>query len=308
MQESGLEITVPVAACYVCPYMVTPYSTEGRISRLTADLSASIALPVPVVRKVKAGFEVLFAWDVVGVLRDAGHEAAKVILVDDDIETQLYWSIVKQAEHLGLSWVSVARALSAAHQKIGWTGVRIAKAVGLPQSTVSRYLKIVKELNPRMLAMAEKGRLTYSDARQLVKLPASKQDALAAEAQSRSWDNQKIMSKAFPFGHKGPAGSPDMENTYRAATPIIEKTADTKRLEAQISERLGFPFVIDLQTADGKSGKLKYQFFDRASLIDLLSAMRRGYSREAKPAGEIVVDFHSLDEFESLVGGFLAEE
>lgn len=254
-------------------------------------------MPYPAVKKSGDNFVVVSNWDVVFMLNENEQARVKVYLLKDDDDSELSRCITDHVNDLELPWTSEAMALLKAKQQLEISDDQLAVKVGGDRTRVTRMVKIASKLSPKLLVLADRGVLSYSDCRRLVTLPFTEQERLAIEAREKSLTSKRIMDKAFP-------GSQKSGNSPASHSIEIIKGTDVKRLEIDISEKIGYPFSIAPRNAQCTAGELDYQFFDRMGLIDLIGKLRSGFVGNPEVKGRIKISFESLDEFESLTGGF----
>jgi ParB family chromosome partitioning protein len=296
-----IEIEIPCASCIVHPLMATPYTTDVRMRLLSKLHKEGGALPSPVVRNEGDRFVVVFGWDVISLLQSCGVPRVRVHMLREGDEPDLKWCITKHAQEVGLSWIDIAQAYAKAKAGLNSTDQEIAEKVGVDRSKVAKMVKIASRLNPKLIKLAQQSVLNYSDCRRLVTLSSTEQELVAAELHNKHWLAKQILARVFPE-----KSIPTQVSSFEKPPKPI-KTTDLKRLEISISERIGYPFEIQLLNERGNAGSLEYQFFDRAGMIDVLSKLRGGFLPDAKVSGKIVLTFDSLDQFESLTGNFSAE-
>lgn len=296
-----IEIEIPCSSCIVHPLMATPYTTDNRMRFLSKLHKEGGALPSPVVSNEGDRFVVVFGWDVINLLQSCGMPRVRVHMLREGDEPDLKWCITKHAQEVGLSWIDVGQAYAKAKAVLNATDIDIAEKVGVDRTKVAKMVKIASRLNPKLIKLAQQSVLNYSECRRLVTLSPTEQELVAAELHDKHWLAKKILARVFPT-----KSMPNQVSSFEQV-PKPVKTTDLKRLEINISERIGYPFEIQLLDERGNAGSLEYQFFDRAGMIDVLSKLRGGFLPDAKVCGKIVLTFDSLDQFDSLTGNFNAE-
>jgi|TARA_R100000027_G_scaffold62268_1_gene54266 ParB-like chromosome segregation protein Spo0J len=300
-------VVVSTAACWLSPDAVIPYSTEARLSALPKRVMEGRPVETPRIFRSsgQGGFEVIYGWDIIVAHQETKKDQVSAILMEDSLQARLYWGVVKQAELLELPWTSVATSLVRAKERYRLSNEKCGTATLLGRTTVSRYINIATKLHPNLFALAEKGRLTYTDCRQLLTLSMERQSELALAAKEKVLDNLAIMKIAFPTQRQV---QPQSGGGTVETSPRPEKSMDIKRLEINLSERIGYPVDISPSPEGEHAGEISCQFFDRQGMIDVMSKLRRGFSAKAEAKGRLTLQFESLDQFERLIEGHFSED
>lgn len=309
MLQRAESIAINPASCVISPLMVQPHSNRERLTSLPRLVKEGKPVEIPVVFKIESGFEVIYGWDVVSAHSEAGIRSMPAILVPAENQLKVSWAVIEQARLLNLSWVHVALGLNHAKRLLNVTVSELAKLSGLSRTRVSRYINISSRLHPKLLDLAKLGHLTFSDCRELLTLPITTQESLVIQSQGKAWTNQQLMDTAFPERRVAPSPTPGSQATGSHEHPqTFEKSMDTKRMEAMISEKVGFP--VELEPGDAKchAGTIHYQFFDSSSMVDLARSVQNGFRHGARPQGRISITFTNLDELDGLIGKFFQEE
>lgn len=314
---SSYEIEVPLSSLQPFELMVTPYTTEDRLRTLSAMIDSGSALPSPAVRSRSGRFEVLTHWDRVhlelGRHADPGNVKIRVLHGEYTDSQALRLSIIDQARIVGLGWLEIAQSLARAKKTLGWTDAALAKATGQSRSTVARQIKIATSLHPTFLRMAGAGRLHYDHCRRLVTLTQQRQAAIESEARLHHWEADRIMAAALgplspPSPEQGSANPGHLEIKDQPA-PSTAKSMELKRLEVEISEKLGYPVTISPTSEDEKQGQTTVSFFDRGQFIGAVKALAKGFgSAQGSIRGHIALEYRSLDDFEEQFGHHLRED
>lgn len=288
-----IEIEVPTLKCVPHELTAEPFSNIERLEELQRLLKNGSATPTPVAKVAGDTFVIVLHWDYVKYLSEV-NERIRILVLEETDDDPLYYCINRHASILNLSWAYTALAISRAKKQLRISDARLSAMVKIERSTIARYNRIVQKLNPKLFDLAKSGRLTYSECRSLITLDATVQEDLYEKISKRSWSAKQLVSQVLP-AHKSRATNQPVENRE-------VKPRDVIKLETAISEIVGYPMTIN--NSEGNIGTIEYEFFDRLSMLDVLTKLRRGFTEGARPKGKIVISYESLDEFSRLTEGF----
>jgi ParB family chromosome partitioning protein len=159
-----------------------------------------------------------------------------VIVRDYNDQELLEVAIIENIQRADLNPVDEALAYRALTDRFGHTQERIAEALGKSRSHIANAMRLLQLPEP-VLAMLRDGRLTAGHARALLTMPDPAAVAALAVAQNLTVRDVENLARSK---RKAPA--------KRAGG--VEKDADTRAIEADLSAALGMP----VQIRHGSSG------------------------------------------------------
>ena len=197
------------------------------------------------------------------------HEVPCLVRELTDRET-LEIAIVENVQRADLNPVEEARAFRQLVETFGHTQDDVAKAVGKSRAHVANTLRLLA-LPKSVLGHLEAGTLTAGHARAIATAPDP--DALAAQIISEGLSvraAEALARQAAGGGAARAAGS--------STGPAAPKDADTKALEADLSQRLGLQ--VDIK-AKGEQGEVRVKFSNLEQLDDLCRRLTQSGSSGA---------------------------
>jgi len=229
-----------------------------------ADSIASQGMIQPVVvRPVGHGFELIAGerrWRAAQMA--SLHEIPAVVRELDD-QAAAAVALIENIQREDLNPLEQARGIARLIEDFGLTHQQVAQAVGRSRASVSNLLRL-QELEEEVRELVETGKLEMGHARALLGLKGERQRALARQIERRGLtvrQTEALVRQALE-------GSG--ESRSQAARP--KKDADTRRLEQDLSERLGAQVTV----VPGRkgSGRLQIAYNSLDELEGILEHIR----------------------------------
>ncbi len=189
----------------------------------------------------------------------AGLEAVPALIRDIDDEDAIAMALIENIQRENLNPLEESRALERLIKEFDLTHAEAAKAVGRSRAAVSNLLRL-QDLSDRVKPMLEDRSLDMGHARALLSISDPIQQHDAARQVAKKGLSVRATEQLVKRMMTG--------TSKKEARPATEKSADTRRLEMDISDRLGAKVRID----HGKKG-----------------------------AGKLVISYNSLDELDGIL-------
>lgn len=192
------------------------------------------------------------------------HELPVVVRELDDTEV-LEIAIIENIQRSDLNAIEEARGYKQLKDKFGHTQEQLAQALGKSRSHIANLIRLL-DLPGEVMDFVSAGSLSAGHARAL--LSASNAGALAKKIISEGLSvrqTERLVKNETVSAQK----------TSKARTGSVEKDADTKALEADLSAATGAKVQID-HTPDGESGKVVITYKSLEQLDWLCQALSRG--------------------------------
>ena len=224
------------------PNCLLTFSTGTRISRApTFETRESTNLPSPSVPKALSNpwsFDrVPLAATRSSPAKDAGArrsglvwEACRRLSRDVDDRQALAMALIENIQREDLNPLEEARALKGLLVEYDLTHEELADAVGKSRTAVSNLLRLLN-LAPGVRDLLGKGELEMGHARALLPLPMGDQETVGRRVVARGLSVRQAETLVKQLLHGQPLAKP-------------EPDPDTRRLERNLSERLGAPTTI----------------------------------------------------------------
>lgn len=228
-----------------------------------ADSIASQGMVQPVVvRPVTDGYELVAGERRWRAAQLAGIQEMPAVVRELDDQAAAAVSLIENIQREDLNPLEEARAMSRLVDDFGLTHQEVASAVGRSRAAVSNLLRL-QELDDQVKELVETGRLEMGHARALLGLRGERQRALARRVAERELTVRatEALVRREVEGDGGGAG--------RGAA---RKDADTRRLEQELSERLGA--AVTLHPGKGGRGRLQIAYNSLDELEGILEHIR----------------------------------
>ncbi|WP_070989526.1 ParB/RepB/Spo0J family partition protein [Halofilum ochraceum] len=231
------------------------------LQELADSISSQGMVQPVVVRPVDGGFELIAGerrWraaqiagmdEIPGVVREMEDQAAAAIALIENIQRE------------DLNPLEEARAISRLVEDFGLTHQQVAGAVGRSRASVSNLLRL-QELDDNVKELVETGHLEMGHARALLGLKGDRQRAIARQVADRGLTvraTEQLVKRELEGDNEKPAKPP-------------KKDADTRRMEQDLSEKLGA--AVTIQTGTGGRGKLQISYNSIDELEGILEHIR----------------------------------
>lgn len=258
---SGVQRMIGVHEVHRSPYQPRRVFDEAAIAELAESLKAQGLLqPIVVRERIAGGYELIAGerrWRAAQVaqmdripalIRQASDKEASALALIENIQRE------------DLKPLEEAQALVRLREEFGLTHEQVADSVGKSRTAVTNLMRLLN-LSSGARQLLEEGGLEAGHARALLGLGLEQQDAAAREIVDRHMSVRQ--AEALVKRRLEPRVS---------AETRIEKDADTRLLERDLTERIGAPVSIDHQ----KSGKgvVSIRYNSLEELDGILSHLR----------------------------------
>lgn len=228
-----------------------------------ADSIASQGMVQPVVvRPVSDGYELIAGERRWRAAQLAGLQELPAVVRELDDQAAAAVSLIENIQREDLNPLEEARAMSRLVDDFGLTHQEVASAVGRSRAAVSNLLRL-QELDDQVKELVETGRLEMGHARALLGLKGERQRALARRVAER-----ELTVRATEALVRRELEGDGSAQGRRAA----QKDADTRRLEQELSERLGA--AVTLHPGKGGKGRLQIAYNSLDELEGILEHLR----------------------------------
>ncbi len=215
-----------------------------------------------VVRPITAGrFELIAGERRWRAAQLAGLQEIPAVIKDLTDQAAAAVSLIENIQRENLNPLEESRALQRLIDEFDMTHQQVAEAVSRSRATVSNLLRL-RDLNDDVKQMVDERKLDMGHARALLALQGYEQSLLAGKAADQGWSvretEKRVKRQLEP---KPPGGS----------TPA-KVDPDIKRLQEQVSERLGAP--VEVQHKSNGKGKLVINYSSLDELDGILNKIR----------------------------------
>jgi len=235
--------------------------SEESLQELAASIRAQgLMQPVVVRPRAQGGYELIAGERRWRAAQLAGLERIPVVVKEVSDERASAMALIENIQREDLNPLEEAMALQRLRDEFELTQQQVADALGKSRVAVTNLLRLLN-LAPAVRDMLEQGAIEMGHARALVTLDPTDQERLARDIA----DRQLSVRQAEALVRQIQAGG------QRRARPVGDRSVrdpDTRRLEQELSERVGAPVTI----SHGEAGK-----------------------------GQVVIRYTSLDELEGIL-------
>ncbi len=188
----------------------------------------------------------------------AGLHEVPALIKDLNDQAAAAISLIENIQREDLNPLEESRALQRLIDEFEMTHLQVAEAVSRSRASVTNLLRL-KDLNEDVKLLVDEGAINMGHARALLALNGQEQSLLAAMAAKKDWSVREIERQVKR-----------QLNPQPKVSAIGTKTdPDIKRLQQQVSERLGAP--VDLQHKSNGKGKLVINYSSLDELDGILA-------------------------------------
>lgn len=253
VEATGGGETLPLELLQPGKFQPRQVFDEAALDELADSIANSGLLQPIVVRPIGDRYEIIAGERRWRAAQRARLVEVPVIIRELDDERALELAIVENVQREDLDAVDEARSYQRLLDDFGHTQATVAGLVGKSRPHVANLLRLLS-LPRDVLEMVQSGTLSAGHARALI--TADDPLALAKEATAKNLNVRQIEALA-----KG--------STPKTAP--IEKSADVRLLEEELSQHLGLS--VDVKEK-GKGGELKIKYASNEQLDELLRKLR----------------------------------
>jgi len=230
---------------------------EESLAELAASIKAQgVMQPVVVRPRAQGGYELVAGERRWRAAQMAGLTNIPAVVKDVTDEQASAMALIENIQREDLNPLEEAQALQRLQEEFDLTQQQVADAVGKSRVAVTNLLRLLN-LAPPVRDMLLGGSIEMGHARALLSLDAVGQERIAIEVSSRglSVRQTEALVRQIQQGKKAPG-------------PTAVKDADTRRLEQDITEKIGAPVTITYN-AKGK-GQLVIRYTNLDELDGIL--------------------------------------
>lgn len=238
---------------------------EGELNELSNSIRTHGVLQPILVRPIADGkYEIVAGERRWRAAQRAGLHTIPAVIRDFNEVEVLEIAIVENVQRTDLNPIEEAQGFQALIDRFGRTQEDIAEAVGKSRPHIANMLRLLK-LPDDLQEMVRDGRLSSGHARAI--LTAPDQHALAQRVISEGLNVREVERIAQL--------AKDEKHGPRASVVAAEaKSADTRALEASLSNALGLDVVI---AEKGSAGEVKIAYKTLEQLDDVIRRLRGGF-------------------------------
>ena len=237
---------------------------EASIEELSQSIKAQgVMQPIVLRRRREGGYEIIAGERRWRASVKAGLSEVPAVVREVNDEQALALALIENLQREDLNPLEEARALGRLRDEFGLTQQEVADAVGKSRTAVTNLLRL-QNLGTRAAQLLEDGSIEMGHARALLPLEQRDQDVAARHIALK----RLSVRQAEALVRRMLAGP--REKTQRV-------DADTRRLEKELSEKLGAPVVIRHRSGrkSGGRGQITIRYGSMEELDGILRHFRR---------------------------------
>ena len=237
---------------------------EASIEELSQSIKAQgVMQPIVLRRRREGGYEIIAGERRWRASVKAGLSEVPAVVREVTDDQALALALIENLQREDLNPLEEARALGRLRDEFGLTQQEVADAVGKSRTAVTNLLRL-QNLGTRAAQLLEDGSIEMGHARALLPLEQRDQDVAARHIAVK----RLSVRQAEALVRRMLAGP--REKTQRV-------DADTRRLEKELSEKLGAPVVIRHRSGrkSGSRGQITIRYGSMEELDGILRHFRR---------------------------------
>ena len=232
------------------------------LQELADSIKAQGVIQPIVVRPVSAGkFEIIAGERRWRASQLAGLDEIPAVVKELNDQSAAAISLIENIQREDLNPLEESRALQRLIDEFEMTHQQVAEVVSRSRATVTNLLRL-KDLNEDVKHLVDERKIDMGHARALLALTGGEQSALANKVAHMGWSVRET-EKQVKHVLSPPA---------KVATSSASMDPDIKRLQEQVSERLGAPVHVE-HKSNGK-GKLVINYSSLDELDGILAKIR----------------------------------
>jgi len=232
------------------------------LQELADSIKAQGVIQPIVVRPISAGkFEIIAGERRWRASQLAGLDEIPAVVKDLNDQSAAAISLIENIQREDLNPLEESRALQRLIDEFEMTHQQVAEVVSRSRATVTNLLRL-KDLNEDVKHLVDERKIDMGHARALLALTGGEQSALANKVADLGWsvrETEKQVKKA-------------LNPPPKASTSTGSIDPDIRRLQEQVSERLGAPVQLEHKT-NGK-GKLVINYSSLDELDGILAKIK----------------------------------
>ena len=243
-------------------YQPRTHMDEEALEELAASIRSQGVIQPILVRELPAGgYEIIAGERRWRAAQRAGLATVPVVVRQVPDDAAMAVALIENIQREDLGPMEEAQGLKRLLEEFGLTHQEVAERIGRSRTAVSNLLRLLN-LDAPVRAHLEAGRIEMGHARALLSLPKEQQagacDAVMHRRLSVRQTEQLVRRLLSPAGTGAGARKP-------------EKSGDIRRLEDELSEKLGASVSIDHGT---RRGRLVIEYHDLDELDGIISRIR----------------------------------
>lgn len=256
---------IPLDQIFRGQYQPRRHFDEAALDDLAASIQSQ-GLMQPIVLRARpiGGYEIIAGERRWRAAQLAGLHSVPGIVREIDDEHAMAMALIENIQREDLNPLEEALAMQRLRDEFELTQQQLADTLGKNRVSVANTLRLLN-LAPTARTLLERGEIEMGHARALLGLDASQQDSMAREVADKSLTVRETERRVRAI--LAPTKKPSSKTGKNAA-----KDADTRRLEQQLTEKMGAPVVID-HGAGGK-GKLVISYSSLSELDGILGHLQ----------------------------------
>jgi ParB family chromosome partitioning protein len=254
---------VPIDSIHRSAYQPRQEFAQEGLNELAASIrSQGVMQPIVLRRRAIGGYEIIAGERRWRAARLAGLSTIPALVRDVGDERAVAMALIENIQREDLNPLEEAVALQRLQEEFHLTQQQVADAVGKSRVAVTNLMRLL-QLAANVREMLAHGDLEMGHARALLSLAPRDQGDVAKQVVARGLSVRQTEALVRQTVEPRPTGrGPARSN----------KDPDTRRLEIELSERLGAPVTIDF---DGRSrGRLSIRYNSLDELDGILKRLR----------------------------------
>jgi len=256
--------SIPIDRIQRGPYQPRRHFDPDALQDLADSIAAQGVVQPIVVRAGDADYELIAGERRWRAAQIAGLGEIPAVIRALDAQAAAAVGLIENIQRQDLNPLEEARAIARLIEDFGLSHQQVAATVGRSRASVSNLLRL-QELDESAQQLVEEGRLEMGHARALLGLPADRQRILARQVVDRRLTvraTEKLVRSEL-------AGESAFDGGARNSAT---KDADTRRLEQELSEKLGA--AVTVQPGKGGRGRLQIAYNSLDELEGILDHIR----------------------------------
>ncbi|MBG83942.1 MAG: chromosome partitioning protein ParB [Phycisphaerae bacterium] len=255
--------TIPVAQVHPNPHQPRQDFDPEALKALSESIKLSGLMQPVVVRSVSTGYELVVGERRWRAAKAAGLESIPAVIRDLDDRTSAEWALVENLQREDLNPIERAEAFLGLQDDFGLTHQEIADQVGLTRSAVTNQIRL-NDLDQGTRELVRAGDLTAGHGRSLLAITnIERRLKLAREAMRSGWSVRELERRVQDAAPAKQSSS----KTPKSGVDVVRHQHE--ELARQLGEHLG-------------------------TRVQIRTGRKKG-------AGQLVVDFYDLDQFDGLM-------
>lgn len=229
------------------------------LQELAESIKAQGVVQPIVVRPIAGGrFELIAGERRWRATQLAGLQEIPAVIKDLNDQAAAAVSLIENIQRENLNPLEESRALQRLIDEFDMTHQQVAEAVSRSRAMVTNLLRL-KDLNEDVKLMVDERKLDMGHARALLALTGHEQSVLAKQASEHGWSVRETEKRV----------KQQLNPAIKTAEVSAKTDPDIKRLQEQVSERLGAP--VEVQHKSTGKGKLVINYSSLDELDGILN-------------------------------------